>query len=69
MLNCVGGKKENPSTNAEDAGDGGSIPGSGRSPGVVATHSNIHVMGNPMDSGVWRVTVHGLAKSQTQLSN
>ena len=47
MLNCVGGKKENLSTNAEDAGDGGSIPRSVRSPGVVATHSSILVMGNP----------------------
>ena len=69
MLNCIGGEKKNPSPNAEDTGDGGSIPGSGRSTGVVATHSSILVMGSPMDSRAWWVTVHGLAKSQTRLSN
>ena len=25
-------------------------------------------LGNPMDRGVWRATVHGVAKSQTRLS-
>ena len=25
-------------------------------------------MGNPMDRGVWMATAHGVAKSQTQLS-
>ena len=34
------------------AGDAGLILGSGRSPGE----------GNPMDSGAWWVTVHGVAK-------
>ena len=41
-----------------------SIPGSGRSPaGGTATHSSILAM----DRGAWRATVHGVAKSQTQL--
>ena len=26
-------------------------------------------LGNPMDRGAWRATVHGVAKSWTQLSN
>ena len=26
-------------------------------------------LGNPMDRGAWRATVHGAVKSQTQLSN
>ena len=26
-------------------------------------------LGNPMDRGAWRATVHGFAKSQTQLSS
>ena len=43
---------ENPSTNAEDTGDGSSVPRSGISPGVVATQSSTLVMGNPMDSSL-----------------
>ena len=31
----------------------------------MAPHS---CLGNPMDRGVWRATVHGAAKSQTQLN-
>ena len=29
----------------------------------------VFLLGNPMDRGAWRVTVHGVAKSQTWLSN
>ena len=47
----------------------GSIPGLGRSPGVgngnLLQHS---CLGNPMDRGAWRVTVHGAAKSWIWLS-
>ena len=35
----------------------------------MATHSNILCWENPMDRGAWQATVHGVAKSQTQLSN
>ena len=28
----------------------------------TATHSSILVLGNPMDGGAWRATVHGVAK-------
>ena len=93
-----------------NAGDPGSIPGSGRSPGEgigyplqyswasviaqtvkyppamqetwvrslawedpleegMATHSSILAWRIPMDRGAWQATVHGVAKSQTRLSN
>ena len=54
--------------NAEDLG---LIPGLGRSPGGagMATHSNILGQRNPIDRGAWWATVHGITKSQTQLSN
>ena len=35
----------------------------------MATHSSILPRENPMDRGSWRATVHGVAKSQTRLSN
>ena len=34
----------------------------------MATHSSILAWKIPMDRGGWRATVHGVAKSQTQLS-
>ena len=49
-------------------GGAGSIPGSGRSPGEG--HSNplqYSCLENSMDRGAWRTTVHGVAKSWTQL--
>ena len=52
-----------------NAGDLGSIPGSGRSPGGGhATHSTILAWRIPKDRGDWRATVRALAKSQTRLS-
>ena len=53
-----------------NAGDPGSIPGSGRSPG--GEHGNplqYSCLENPMDRGAWWATVHGVTKSQTQLSD
>ena len=35
----------------------------------MATHSSILAWKIPMDRGAWQVTVHGVAKSWTQLSN
>ena len=51
-------------------GDLGSIPGLGRYPlgKGMATHSSSYLE-NPMDRGTWWATVHGVTKSQTQLSN
>ena len=53
-----------------NAGDLGLIPGLGRSPG--GGHGNplqYLAWRIPMDRGVWWATVHGVAKSQTRLSN
>ena len=49
--------------NAGDAGDPGSIPGSGRSPG--GGHDNplqYSCLENPVNRGAWRATVHGVSK-------
>ena len=35
----------------------------------MATHSSILAWKIPMDRGAWRATVHGVAKSRTQLSD
>ena len=54
--------------NAEDAGDTGSIPGSGRSPG--GGHGNplqYSCLENPMDRETWWAIVHEVAKSWTRL--
>ena len=54
--------------NAGATGDTGSIPGSGRSPGE--RHGNpLHCscLENALYRGAWWATVHGVAKSQTQL--
>ena len=53
-----------------NVGDLGSIPGSGR----YTREGNgnplqYFCLENPMDGGAWQVTVHGVAKSCTQLSN
>ena len=49
-----------------NAGDMGSIPGSGRSLGVRSSNPLQHsCLDNPMDRGAWQATVHGVTKSQT----
>ena len=54
---------KNPPANA---GDKGSIPGSGRSPGGGNGNSlQDSCLGNPMGRGAWQATVHSVAKSQT----
>ena len=56
------------SCNAGDAGDTGSIPGSGRSPGRGDGNPlQDSCLENPMDRGAWRATVHEVTKSWTQL--
>ena len=58
---------KNPPDNAEDVG---LIPGSGRSPGKGnGKPVQYSCLENPMDRGAWWATVHGVAESQTQLSN
>ena len=54
---------KNPPANA---GDEGSIPGSGRSPGGGNGNPlQYSCVGNPIDRGAWRATAHRVAKSQT----
>ena len=51
-------------------GDLSSIPGSGRSPGEGNGNPlQYSCLENPMDGGAWWATVHGVAKSWTQLSD
>ena len=53
-----------------DAGDPGSIPGLGRSPGEGNGNPlQDYCLENPMDRGAWWAAVHGVAKSRTQLSD
>ena len=55
--------------NAGEVRDTGSIPGWGRSPG--GSHGNplqYSCLENPMDRGAWWATIHGLAKSRSQLN-
>ena len=52
-----------------NAGDLGSVPGSGRSSGVGNGNPlRYSCLENSGDRGAWWVTVHGVAKSQMQLS-
>ena len=52
------------------AGNLGSIPGSGRTPGEGNGNPlQYSCLENFMDGGAWWARVHGVAKSQTQLSN
>ena len=51
-----------------NAGDPGSISGSGRSPGERNSNPlQYSCLENPMDRGAWWATVHGVAKSWIQL--
>ena len=59
---------KNPSANAGDIRDVGSIPGSGRSPGGRDGNPlQSSCLENPMDRGAWWATVRGVAKSPTGL--
>ena len=53
-----------------NAGNPGSIPGSGRSLGEGNGHPlHYSCPENPRDKGAWWAIVHGVTKSQTQLSD
>ena len=54
---------KNTPANAGDAGDPGSVPALGRSPGEGHGNPLQHsCLENPMDSGAWRATVHRVTK-------
>ena len=56
--------------NVGDARGVGLIPGSGRSPGEGnSSPLQYSRLENSMDRGAWWATVHGVASSQTQLSD
>ena len=53
-----------------NVGDPCLIPGLGRSPGEGNGNPLLYsCLENPMDGGAWWATVHGVAKSWTQLSD
>ena len=57
---------KNPPANAGDAGDVDLIPESGSSPGEGnGDPLQCSCLGNPMDRGAWRATVHGVSTSPT----
>ena len=59
---------KNPSADAGNTGDEGSIAGSGRSPGGGNGNPlQYSCLENPMDRGAWRVIVHGVARNWTLL--
>ena len=65
---CLSGKES--ASNAGATGDADSILGSGISPeGGDGNPLQYSCLENPLDRGAWQATVHGVAKSQTQLSN
>ena len=55
---------------ASNAGDQGSVPGSGRSPGEGNGNPlQYSCLENPMDGEAWWAAVHGVTKSRTRLSD
>ena len=53
-----------------NVGDLGSIPGTERFPGEGNGNPlQYSCLENSMDRGAWQTTVHGVAKSQTQMNN
>ena len=59
---------KNPPTNAGDIRDMSPIPEQGRSPGESNGNAlQWSCLENPTDRGAWWTTVHGVAKSWTQL--
>ena len=67
MASLVAQMAKESACNTEDLG---SIPGSGISPREGNENPlQYSCLRNPMDRGAWLATVHGIKKSQTQMSN
>ena len=61
-----GSEVENLPVMQKNAGDAGSIPGSGRSPGGgYGNPIQYCCLENPMDRGAWQATIHRVAESDT----
>ena len=61
---------KNPPANVGDRSGEVSVPGLGRPPGAGKGNPlQYSYLENPMDKGAWRATDHGVAKSQTRLSD
>ena len=61
---------KNPVANEGEERDMVSVPGLERSPGIGNGNPfQCSCLGNPIDRGAWRATVHGVAKSWTRLSD
>ena len=68
MIYWLSGREH--AANAGDTGDVGSIPGLGRSTGGGNGNPLWYsCLENSTDKGAWWATVHGVAKSQAQLSD
>ena len=66
----VGSSDSDSKESACNAGDPGSVPGSGRSPGEGNGYPLPYsFLENSMDKVAWQATVHGVAKSRKQLSD
>ena len=69
---CIGTSQvvKNLPANARDTRDMGSIPGSGRSPGVGNGNPlRYSFLENSMGRGIWWAKVHGITKSQTEYTH
>ena len=61
---------KNPTSNAGDTEDVDLIPGLERSPGGGNDNPlQYPCLGDPVDRGAWRATVHGVPKSWTRLGD
>ena len=73
ILRLPGGsmvKKKKKNKTSATVGEADLIPGSGRSPGDGNGNPLQYLcLGNSMDRGARRATVHGITKSQIQLSD
>ena len=70
QLDLPGGSVvKNPPAKAGGVWDADSIPGLGRSPGIVSGNPlQYSCLENPMDRGAWWATVHGVTESQKEFN-